>query len=95
MSEQRERFEAWAKSKNSPIAESKITGVGVTYKYATTESAWQAWQAACPSDLQPGLEWAIQRCEALNKQDFTHSRHDVLIKTFKNCLSAAPKPEDV
>lgn len=36
--------------------------------------------------LRPGLNWAIARCQALQSQGFTHSRHEVLIRDFKNCL---------
>ncbi|SDI28999.1 hypothetical protein SAMN04487867_104118 [Vreelandella titanicae] len=49
---QRERFEAWAKSKNYILAESKISGDGMTYRYSTTEAAWRGYQAACPEDYQ-------------------------------------------
>jgi len=39
-------------------------------------------------DLRPGLEWAIARCKALQTQGFSHSRNDVLIKDFQNCISS-------
>lgn len=52
----RERFEAWAKSKNYMLAESIIPGDGMTYRYSTTEAAWRGYQAALPwTNVDDGL----------------------------------------
>lgn len=52
----RERFEAWAKSKNYMLAESIIPDDGMTYRYSTTEAAWRGYQAALPwTNVEDGL----------------------------------------
>lgn len=103
MSEQRERFEVWAKTKNFPLTETKITGVGVTYKYATTEAAWHGYQAACPEGWQAvPKEQTRHMAYAVEDTDLpgfcTSSRqsrhHDLGRQIYEANLSAAPKPGD-
>lgn len=91
ISSQRERFEAWAKSKNYLLSESKISGDGMTYRYSTTEAAWRGYQAACPESYQcVPTEPTHNMLEA--------SGYDVSIEAveaWQAMLAAAPKPGDV
>lgn len=91
MSEQRERFEAWAKSKNYILAESKISGDGMTYRYSTTEAAWRGYQAACPEGWQCVPKEATPDMQEIQ----TLGNEVIAVRRWRDTLAAAPKPGDV
>lgn len=108
MSDQRDRFEAWAKAPprewNIDIAGPKLAWPG-QYKIYHVESAWQAWQAACPDGWQAVPSEPIEDqidagCEATGEcERLGECHHDcdcsVAPKVYRAMLSAAPKPGDV
>lgn len=85
MSDQRERFEAWA-TKNK-MDTSCFDGF---YGDRDTFMAWQAWQAACPDG------WKVVPIEPTDSMlDSAFYPGCAAIETWRGMLSAAPKPEDV
>ncbi|RUR38500.1 hypothetical protein [Vreelandella populi] len=99
MSEQRERFEAWATEESMDV--SCFNGF---YGNADTRKAWEAWQAACPEGfqavpIQPVEQQIDAGCEATGDcERLGECHHDcdcsIAPKVYRAMLSAAPKPGD-
>lgn len=97
MSDQRDRFEAWAKAPprewNTDIAGPKQAWPGSYWSYPV-QCAWEAWQAACPEGWQAVPVEPTQEMQNHGSVARYHERLDCK-GLYKAMLSAAPKPEDV
>lgn len=99
MSEQRERFEAWAvkppREWNVRISGPKESWPGCYWSYPV-QCAWESWQAACPEGwlMVPKDATEDMRDAAVMALDGIISGRECA-KAYRAQLATAPKPEDV
>jgi hypothetical protein len=95
MSEQRERFEAWAAGR----FELHWHVDAERYASAITQAAWESWQAACPEGWQAVPDTADEKMlsegvESLTRGQklFGNNLAQIVSNIHEDMLSAAPEP---
>jgi len=85
MSEQRERFEAWALAGHMNIRKSSV---GDYYSDEKTEASWRAWIAACPQGFKPVPLKPTE--DMINPIDRL-----IMMGAWEYMLSKAPDPDEI
>lgn len=86
ITDERERFEAWAKSRGNQMQ--MIDG---EYACPITSDQWEAWQARCPDGWQVVPKEPTQYQQNAGSAERYHKQGNCE-DIYKSMLSAAPRP---